>query len=66
MIIDNILTVGVLTPVADEAFWVMASSRMDGNLLVDGNINCGGNLLVGTTNVLTALGEKATMTAFNL
>jgi hypothetical protein len=39
--------VGVLTPLADEAFLVMAS----------------GSLLIGTTNVLTALGEKATHAA---
>ncbi len=49
---------GVLTPVADETFLVMASGRFNGNLIVDGNLNCDGNLLVGTTNVLTALGER--------
>jgi hypothetical protein len=50
-IIENTLTAGVLTPLADEAFRVMASSQIDGNLVVDGNINCGGDLLIGTTNV---------------
>ena len=56
----------VLTPLADDAFLVMSSGHVNGNLVVDGNINCGGSLLIGTTNVLTALGEKATTSALNL
>lgn len=65
-IIGNTLTVGVLADLEDEEFHVMASSQIDGNLVVDGNINCGGNLLIGTTNVATALGEKATTANLDL
>jgi hypothetical protein len=44
----------------------MASSQMDGNLVVNGNVNCGGNLLIGTTNVATALGDRATTVNLDL
>ena len=65
-IIENNLTTGVLTPLADEAFLVMSSGHVNGNLAVDGNITCDGTLTVGTTNVVNALGEKATTSDLNL
>ena len=66
-IIDNNLIVGVALPELDDVgFQVMASGQIDGNLVVDGNINCGGDLFIGTINVATALGNRATTTAVDL
>ncbi len=44
----------------------MSSGHVNGNLAVDGNIICGGGLLIGTINLLTALGGKATTADLDL
>jgi hypothetical protein len=59
-IIDNTLTVGFGVPPEEVAFAVLGKSLMSGNLQVNAGITCSGDLTVGTTNVSTALADKAT------
>ena len=45
--IDNYLTVGVGVPATEYAFWNLGKSLLTGNLQVDANTTCNGNLTVG-------------------
>ena len=65
-----------LIPIA-PSMQILASTARDVEILaplkvkgptttIDNNLTVGGNLLIGTTNVLTALGEKATTTNSDL
>ena len=65
-IFDKGLTVGVGLPATENALSVLGNSLLTGNLQVNASITCDGSLTVASTNVLTALGEKATTTALNL